>query len=203
MTAKHIITLPDHELTRSAERRSKFWFKILRGVDRNQSTGYAFEGDFSKHNATIEVPSGTWLMSYVEDVRSSGRMDGRNVTLYQVRNRELVEVDSWYLDAAPGWALHVRDQVADYMEAKPEPEPAVPSVDDLLAEREQLLARLAEIDAMLPEPEGTEVSTRQAAQALGVSVRTVQRWAATGKVQAVKDQAGRWVITITINQGDN
>ncbi len=71
-------------------------------------------------------------------------------------------------------------------------------VDVLLSERERLLARLAEIDALLPEPEGTEVSTREAAAALGVSVRTVQRWAAQGKVEAAKDGQGRWVITITI-----
>jgi excisionase family DNA binding protein len=71
-------------------------------------------------------------------------------------------------------------------------------VDALLAEREALLARLAEIDALLPEPEGTEATTREAAQALGVSVRTVQRWAAQGKVEARKDDQGRWVITITL-----
>jgi excisionase family DNA binding protein len=74
------------------------------------------------------------------------------------------------------------------------------NVDALLAEREQLLARLAEIDALLPEPEGTEATTREAAAALGVSVRTVQRWAAQGKVDARKDEQGRWVVTITIAQ---
>jgi excisionase family DNA binding protein len=73
-----------------------------------------------------------------------------------------------------------------------------PDVDALLAERERLLARLAEIDAQLPEPEGTQASTREAAAALGVSVRTVQRWAAAGKVEARKDDKGRWVITITV-----
>lgn len=71
-------------------------------------------------------------------------------------------------------------------------------VDALLTEREQLLARLAEIDALLPEPEGTEATTQEAAKALGVSVRTVQRWAATGKVEARKNDQGRWIITITI-----
>jgi excisionase family DNA binding protein len=73
-----------------------------------------------------------------------------------------------------------------------------PSEADLLAERERLLARVAEIDALLPPPPAAEVTTRQAAQALGVSIRTVQRWAAQGKVQASKDAQGRWVITITI-----
>ncbi|MBG0828575.1 helix-turn-helix domain-containing protein [Planomonospora sp. ID67723] len=74
------------------------------------------------------------------------------------------------------------------------------NIDALLAEREALLARLAEIDELLPEPEGTEVSTREAAKALGVSVRTVQRWAASGKVEASKNAAGHWVVTITVTQ---
>lgn len=75
-----------------------------------------------------------------------------------------------------------------------------PDVDALLAERERLLQRLAEIDAQLPEPEGTEASTREAAAALGVSVRTVQRWAQQGKVEARKDARGHWVVTITIEK---
>lgn len=73
-------------------------------------------------------------------------------------------------------------------------------VDALLAEREHLLARLAEIDALLPEPEKAEVSAREAAAGLGVSVRTVQRWAAQGKVEAAKNEQGHWVITITLAQ---
>lgn len=40
------------------------------------------------------------------------------------------------------------------------------------------------------------VTTREAANALGVSLRTAQRWAATGKLQATKVQ-GRWAITLT------
>lgn len=91
-------------------------------------------------------------------------------------------------------AGHV-DLKADNVEIVTE---AAPDIDALMAERETLLARLAEIDAQLPEPEGTEMTTRDAAVALGVSVRTVQRWAATGKVNASKDDAGRWVITITV-----
>ena len=186
-----IITFPDHQLSASAARRSKFWLKVLTGVDTSKSDGYAFQGTFATYEGTVEVAEGTWVLGYIEDVRSSGRMDGRDVTLYQVRDGALVKVDHWYLDEKPGWALKIRDEIAKYLAAGP-------SVDELLAEREQLLARLAEIDALLPEPEGAEVDTRAAAQALGVSVRTVQRWAAAGKVQAVK-QDGRWVITITIN----
>ncbi|MER7002192.1 helix-turn-helix domain-containing protein [Dactylosporangium sp. NPDC000555] len=192
-----IITLPDHNLTNSAARRSKVWFKALTGIDTSKSDGYAFQGTFANFGETVEVAEGAWLMSLIEDVRSSGRLDGRDVTLYQVRDGKLAEVESWSLGSERGWALLVRDQIAAHM-AKPA-EPATPDVDALLAEREALLARIAEIDALLPEPEGTEVDTRQAAQVLGVSIRTVQRWAAQGRVQATKSDSGHWVITITIN----
>lgn len=193
MTQRHIVTLPGHELSNSAARRSKHWIKTLTSVDTTQSNGYAFVGSFAKFDATVEVDEGTWFLSYIEDT-SATRLYGRNVTLYQARGGDLVQVETWRLDATNGWALKIRDEIAALIAT-----PAAPNVDALLAEREQLLARLAEIDALLPEPEGTEVSTRQAAQALGVSVRTVQRWAATGKVDARKDPDGRWVVTVTIN----
>ncbi|WP_239404624.1 helix-turn-helix domain-containing protein [Frankia sp. Cj3] len=79
------------------------------------------------------------------------------------------------------------------------PTSASAGVPELLAERDRLLARIAEIDALLPEPEGVETTTRQAAAALGVSIRTVQRWATAGKIAARKDDKGNWLITITIS----
>lgn len=41
-----------------------------------------------------------------------------------------------------------------------------------------------------------KVSVREAAAELGVSVRTVQRRAAAGKIAAHKDERGRWVVTL-------
>ncbi|WP_431897878.1 helix-turn-helix domain-containing protein [Nonomuraea sp. bgisy101] len=41
-----------------------------------------------------------------------------------------------------------------------------------------------------------QVNTREAAAAHGISIRTAQRWAQTGKLPATK-VAGRWVITLT------
>lgn len=197
MTTKHIVTLPDNGLTSISQNgRCKHWIKILTGVDRSQSNGYAFQGNFAHFESTVELDEGAWVMSFVEDRAGSLQLRSIGVTLYQLRNGDLATVEKWTLGPQAGWALHVRDKIANYMETKPEP--VAPNVDELLAEREQLLARLAEIDAQLPEPEGTEVTTRQAAITLGVSIRTVQRWAATGKVQAVKDNTGRWIITITI-----
>lgn len=40
-----------------------------------------------------------------------------------------------------------------------------------------------------------QISTREAAAAHGVSIRTAQRWAQCGKLTATK-QGGRWVITL-------
>lgn len=108
------------------------------------------------------------------------------------------------LVADRGTVLEIRDvpaghrdlaEYADYIQVVDD---QVPAVEELLAERERLLKRLEEIEALLPEPEGAEMGTREAAAALGVSVRTVQRWAQQGKVQARKDERGRWVITITL-----
>jgi hypothetical protein len=42
-----------------------------------------------------------------------------------------------------------------------------------------------------------QVTTREAAAAHRVSLRTAQRWAKTGKLNAAKNEAGRWVITLT------
>lgn len=109
------------------------------------------------------------------------------------------------LSPKDGTVLEIRDLPRTAVEAEMAKyggieivEESGPSVEELLAERERLLARLAEIDQLLPEPEGVETSTREAAQALGVSVRTVQRWAQAGKVQARKDDRGRWIVTITV-----
>lgn len=47
----------------------------------------------------------------------------------------------------------------------------------------------------------TTITTREAAQALGISLRTAQRYAQTGKLDAVK-VAGRWVISIPAQLDD-
>ncbi|MEU8040891.1 helix-turn-helix domain-containing protein [Streptosporangium sp. NPDC049078] len=47
-----------------------------------------------------------------------------------------------------------------------------------------------------------QVTTREAAAAHRVSLRTAQRWAASGKLNAAKNEAGRWVITLNANLAD-
>lgn len=46
------------------------------------------------------------------------------------------------------------------------------------------------------------ITTREAANALGVSLRTAQRWAANGKLAATKTESGRWVITLAADLSD-
>jgi len=47
-----------------------------------------------------------------------------------------------------------------------------------------------------------QVTTREAAAAHRVSLRTIQRWAASGKLNAAKNAAGRWVISLTADVTD-
>ncbi|MFD8564828.1 helix-turn-helix domain-containing protein [Streptosporangium canum] len=49
---------------------------------------------------------------------------------------------------------------------------------------------------------GIQVTTREVATAHGISLRTAQRWAKTGKLNAVKNEAGRWAITLTADLDD-
>jgi hypothetical protein len=140
-----IVELPDHGLSNSKARSSKHWIKQLAYVDRTARTGYAFVGTFHKFNATVEADEGTYFLSYVEDKSSSGRLYGRDVVLYRVAGNQLVKVQEWRLDGSDGWALKVRDQIADLIA------PIVPDVDTLKAERVTLLARLQEIAIQLGE----------------------------------------------------
>lgn len=114
----HIIELPDHQLSNSAARRTKFWIKQLAGVDRTKQDGYAFEGEFRRFEETVEVPTGTAFLAYIEDARASGRVDGRYVDLYVVTpDGKLDKARHWYLDAGRGWALKIRDEIADLLDA--------------------------------------------------------------------------------------
>jgi len=196
-TARHIITLPEWQDSKTAMRRNRPWIKILTGVDTTKSDGYAFIGEFAQFGQIVELDEGAYVMVVIPHWSSGGRLYDRTVTLYQVRDGELATVETWCVEVERGWALAIRDKIAAYVNA-----PQMPSVDELRAERERLLARLAEIEAMLPEPEGVEVDTRKAAEVLGISVRTVQRWVAAGKVAARKIN-GRWVITITITDKED
>jgi hypothetical protein len=138
-----IFDLPGNGLTNSADRRSKSWIKRLDKVDRSKGDGWAFEGEFRQFNGTEEAPVGTFYMSVIQDVRSSGRCDGWDITLYLLGQEVLSEVDSWRAGPKGSWALVCRDEIANILEEASRDHSA------LQAERTQLLVRLAEIDKIL------------------------------------------------------
>ncbi len=159
-----ILELPDHELSNSAARRTKHWIKQLTGVDTTKQDGFAFEGQFRDFEETVEVPVGAMFLSYIEDTRGSGRVDGRFVTLWVAREENLEVVQTWTLDAGRGWALKIRDQVAHHLAAAAsEPAatealawvPDVPTVrqmrDTAQTVQRQLDGRFADLDAHLDE----------------------------------------------------
>ncbi|MFC6022985.1 hypothetical protein ACFP2T_43400 [Plantactinospora solaniradicis] len=123
-----IVELPDHGLSAGKAARGKHWIKQLDRVNRTVQTGYAFEGTFKKWNETVEVPEGTWFLTFIEDLTGSGRVRDQTVALWRVQNGELTADLRWELDGSPGWALKVRDPIADRLEGDDHPE--LPSVAD-------------------------------------------------------------------------
>lgn len=108
---------------------------------------------------------------------SNATLDGR-----QLSNRcgESLQQAKVYLDVATG-TLHTdlgKRAADDYLDG-----------DALVA---QLHAGIAAVTA----PALVELTTAQAAEALGVSVRTVQRRAQAGRLAGRKDSRGRWIVTL-------
>lgn len=139
-----IVTLPSTGLSNAAASRSKHWIKLITGVDTSKSDGYAFIGTFRHFEGAVEVAEGAWFLAYIENRRGSGQLTSREVTLYRAIDNDLNVVREWNLDGSAGWALRVRDEIAQLMA-----EAEQPSEASLLAEREQLVARIEAIDADL------------------------------------------------------
>lgn len=168
MTTKVIVDLPGDGLSVSKRQYAgaKSWIKILTGVDASKDTGFAFEGSFVRFGETVEVPEGTWFLSYIEDRSSgSGNLRGRDVTLYQVRGGELAEAGSWQPGAGKGWALRCRDDIAARLAG-----PAGPDRAALRGEAEQLWRRLRDISTILAQDLGSMVLC-ELATALPVPLR--------------------------------
>ena len=98
------------------DRRFKKWVKILEGVDRDISNGYAFEGTFIGFDRQAELPVGTLLLYF--GMKGSRRFQRPCVALKEVtpegRLETLYERDR--LDLS--WALDVRDDIAAIVAAR-------------------------------------------------------------------------------------
>jgi hypothetical protein len=114
--------------------RFKRWAKLLKGVDRTKTNGFAFLGDWLPLQRKAELEVGSLILLYGEE---GSRKYARPVV--EVRRVEadsslrcLVRVDG------PDWALDLRDQVADMLassgasESAPTttPAPDLSGVDD-------------------------------------------------------------------------
>ena len=98
------------------DRRFKKWVKILEGVDRDISNGYAFQGTFIGFDRQAELPVGTLLLFF--GMEGSRRFQRPCVALKEVtpegRLETLYERDR--LDLS--WALDVRDDIAAIVAAR-------------------------------------------------------------------------------------
>ena len=119
----------------------KSWRKILTGIDKTKTNGYAFMGDFisTYKNKDIELPIGTYILAY--DEVGSRKYYEPEVYVYRIDGEfQLTELFCSY---GWNWALDLRDEVAKLFEdneAKKE---------KLTIEKEALLKRLDEINALL------------------------------------------------------
>lgn len=139
---KVIIETPGTGFSSNAEeRRSKAWLKVLDSVDREISNGYAFVGRFIQFDATAELEAGTHLMSYRAPTGGQGRVYRHLVTLYRVDPDGLTEVQEWDLGDGKGWALRVRDEIADLIEK--------PDLDALKRRRDELRKELDAIEQQI------------------------------------------------------
>lgn len=130
------------EVPQKQHSRKKSWRKLLTSVDRSQSNGYAFVGDWLTPAEKAEVPAGSLILCYDES-GSRKNWYPRIRVLRVESDGELTEVYQYEGDTNErSWALSVRDKIADLIDSGPDEEA-------LRAERERLIARLAEIDAAL------------------------------------------------------
>ena len=122
----------------------KQWIKRLDSVDTSKSDGYAFAGSFERFGETVEITADTWYLVFGTDQTRSGHVTQQRVDLYRASatTGDVEQIGTWDLGRAPGWALRCRDEIAAILAGPP-------SAESLRAEREQLLARVAEIDGLL------------------------------------------------------
>lgn len=105
---KVIVDLP------TFDSRHKNWIKVLTGVDREKSDGYAFQGDFARPGSTVELPVGTLLLYYYGD----GSVKNYTVEVRVVRvTQNGLESTGIGTSRANwktgGWALDIRDAAAE------------------------------------------------------------------------------------------
>lgn len=135
---KKIIMIP-----KSLDDRHKCWRKVLTHVDKNQSNGFAFIGDWLRAGERAELEIGSIILAY--DVVGSRKNWRPVVRLLKVgMENDLEEIFRWEGDFRErSWALAVRDDIAAILaeaqgqESKEESPLAGFSDEELIAELER------------------------------------------------------------------
>jgi len=104
---KKIVMIPG-----TLDDRHKCWRKVLTQVDRNQSNGFAFIGDWLRAGERAELEIGSLILCY--DVVGSRKNWRPVVRLLKVGvEKDLDEIFRWEGDFRErSWALAVRDDIA-------------------------------------------------------------------------------------------
>lgn len=131
---KKIVMIPE-----TLDGRKKTWRKLLTGVDKTKTNGYAFIGEWLREGERAELKIGSFILCYDED--GSLKHWYPVVRLFKVVEDGLEEVYRWEgRTHERSWALAVRDEIAAILaEAEGwEPEEISPlaniSDDELIAE---------------------------------------------------------------------
>ena len=145
-TAKIIVTIPDY-----GKRGKRCWARILTGVDRTKTTGYAFQGDWLTPGRMYELPIGTIVLLGWESGSVSRRV--KMAALFCVNAGGLEEVVRAEGD---DWALQLRDKAAELLTAS-----GGPAVEcgNRLAEfaDDELIAELRRRGYVVNKPDDDEV----------------------------------------------
>jgi len=103
---KKIVMVPE-----TLDDRKKSWRKLLTQVDKEQSNGYAFIGEWLRAGERAELEVGSFIICY--DEVGSRKYTCPVVRLFKVVENDLEEVFRWegrYGERS--WALAVRDDIA-------------------------------------------------------------------------------------------
>lgn len=96
---------------KSEDTRKKSWRKELVNVDKSQSNGYAFIGNWLKGGERAELEVGSYILAY--DEPGSMKHWSPHVRLFKVMlNGELEKIFDWEGESQEkSWALAVRDEI--------------------------------------------------------------------------------------------
>jgi hypothetical protein len=134
---KKIVIIPE-----TLDDRHKCWRKLLEKVDREQSNGYAFVGEWLRAGEREELEVGSFILCY--DETGSRKYKRPVVHLFKVGENNLDEVFRWEGNFGErSWALAVRDDIAAIL-AEAQGQGQEPEEGSLLASisDEELIAEL-------------------------------------------------------------